>query len=901
MPWRRFSPPRPASFFTHASHLARPRFVAPLALALGLAGAVGAGAAGCADESTGAGSGTPGTTTTTETPQACKIPEAPFEVGDPNGHADPLGAKKAGQARAGRIQSEDQIVQPAHGRQQIHKGDFLLANDKIAVTVEDKGLSDGYARFGGEILAIERVGDDGRPLGESYYNETILGLSIEMVNPTSVAVLSDGSDGGEAVVRVLGVTQPVPFMEGPIGTLFPDRFGIETALDYVLKPGWEKVLLRMSVVNRGDAQIDFGLNKPTRDESFGFFHYSRSPMFTAASGYGSPKGFVPWVGFDSGPSGFAFRVPDGDLEYGVAQSGFSLFWGPGFLADPCTITTHDHAEVITGGPGVDGLADAVRRSVGDEAWREIKGTLKDSGGAPVAGAFVHELGSDGAYLSRATTGQDGSFVLHAPPGKAVSLVPQKRGYETPKGTEVGAAEGTAALAFAPAATLHVKALEQGTNEPLPVRIQVIPKVPVPETPEAWGVPDEANGRLHQDFAMTGEATLVVPPGEHHVVVSRGYEWELYEADVTAAAGETVELTATLLHSVDTTGRMCADFHIHSFHSADSDDPVEHKVKGALADGLDLPVSSEHEWVVDFQPIIEQLGMEKWAHGIPSEELTTFAWGHFGVVPLNPKDDKVNRGAVEWLGAQPPEVFQRVRSQVEDPALIVNHPRGSGFAAYFSAARYDRETGQAEATELWSDDFDAIEVFNDSDFEKNRDAVVADWFSLLNHGHKVWAVGSSDSHHLRTSPVGYPRTCLFFGHDDPTKITGAAVRDAIRSGDSTISGGLFMTVAGPAGEHPGSEASVDANGEALFTVTVESPSWILPDTLETIVNGETVSTEPLLPLGAGPSNRFVNQVKVKIVAGAPRNWVVFHAKGEGDLAPLHPGRRPFAASNPVFLK
>jgi hypothetical protein len=29
-------------------------------------------------------------------------------------------------------------------------------------------------------------------------------------------------------------------------------------------------------------------------------------------------------------------------------------------------------------------------------------------------------------------------------------------------------------------------------------------------------------------------------------------------------------------------------------------------------------------------------------------------------------------------------------------------------------------------------------------------------------------------------------------------------------------------------------------------------------------------------------------------------VVFHAKGEADLSPLHPGRRPFAVSNPVFL-
>jgi len=74
-----------------------------------------------------------------------------------------------------------------------------------------------------------------------------------------------------------------------------------------------------------------------------------------------------------------------------------------------------------------------------------------------------------------------------------------------------------------------------------------------------------------------------------------------------------------------------------------------------------------------------------------------------------------------------------------------------------------------------------------------------------------------------------------------------------------------------------------------------------DTLETIVNGATVSVEPLLPLGGGPSKKFVNQVTVDVDPKAPRTWVVFHAKGETDLAPLHPGRRPFAVSNPVFLK
>jgi hypothetical protein len=142
--------------------------------------------------------------------------------------------------------------------------------------------------------------------------------------------------------------------------------------------------------------------------------------------------------------------------------------------------------------------------------------------------------------------------------------------------------------------------------------------------------------------------------------------------------------------------------------------------------------------------------------------------------------------------------------------------------------------------------------------------------------------------------------MWFGHDDTTALTPAAVRDALASGAANISGGLTMTVLGPNGERPGQTVSAPPEG-ATFTVTVQAPSWIAADTLETIVNGETVSVEPLLPLGAGPSKRFVNQVQIKVDPERPRTWVVFHAKGESDLAPLHPGRRPFAASNPMFLQ
>ena len=149
------------------------------------------------------------------------------------------------------------------------------------------------------------------------------------------------------------------------------------------------------------------------------------------------------------------------------------------------------------------------------------------------------------------------------------------------------------VGFAPLPVIHVVATDAATKSGIPVRIQVIPKDPPPTTPDNFGVLDELDGRLHQEFAMTGEARLTVPPGSHRVIVSRGYEWELFDTTVDAVAGATVDVAAPLVHSVDTTGVMCADFHIHSSFSADSNDPVEHKVMGALADGLDVPVSSEH--------------------------------------------------------------------------------------------------------------------------------------------------------------------------------------------------------------------------------------------------------------------------------------------------------------------
>jgi hypothetical protein len=822
--------------------------------------------------------------------------EAPFPPGNPDGHPDPYGARAAGQARAARLSSAAMLVQPAHGRQQVETGDYVIANDKLAVVIEAPGLSDGYDTFGGKILAFDRVGDDGRPTGKSRYVETLLAMSVETIDAKSVSVINDGSDGNAAIVRAAGPLTAIPFLDGSLGVLFPRRYGLEAAFDYVLEPGSEQLLVRFGVANPSPEPVRFAIG-PVTDEMHGFFHYNHNQLFTPGFGFAKPSGKLDWVGFVSpGEWSFAWRAAGSEqISYELEISGFSYTLGPGFEAAPCAVTWTDHVEVIGGGPDADGLLEAIRRVDGAPPWRAVSGSVEDSAGAPVGGAWVHLLDHDDKHVSRTRAGSDGSFAIRAP-ALASKLVASLRGY--PSGELALAADATSAkLVLGPSGKIRVTATELGTGIALPVRIQVIPQVAPPATPSAFGLPDENGGRLHQEFSASGDSTLIVPTGEHRVIVSRGWEYELFDQTLTVASGETVDLAVQLERSVDSTGVMCADFHIHSFQSADSNDSIDLKVRSAIADGLEIPVASEHEWVIDYHPTIVELGLDGFAFGMPSEELTTFKWGHFGVVPLLPRPEAVNNGAVDWIGKSPSEVFAAVQALPESPVLIVNHPNNADFTGYFTQVKIDPDTGEGKG-ELWDPNFDAIEVFQGADFEQSRNRSVRDWFAILNSGKRVWAVGSSDSHHVRGSPVGYPRTCMQFGHDDPKQLTTNVVRDVLEAGRATISGGLYMTVEGPGGAGPGETVS-GAGASADFTVTVGAASFVDATTLEVIVDGVTLMTEPLAPLGAGPGKKFVNTLSVPVASAG--SWVVFHAKGTGDLSPLHPGRHPFAVSNPVFVK
>jgi hypothetical protein len=832
-----------------------------------------------------------------------------FEPGDDVGHAAPLAAGP-GAARAGRLGVGDWPDDPS-GLSVVRDGDFVLANDRIAVVIEEAGVSDLLDPWGGRIIGAATM-VDGAPTAPADFSEAMVMLGRFTVAADSVGVLADGSDGGPAIVRATGPVREIPFFAPLAAAFLTGELGdLSGALDWILEPDAEHVTLRLTVASGRN------YDTPIRIPLFFFFQDSRMPEWHPnGAGFAPGTDDVDFVAFaDDDATSYAWASPRGPMTPTLSLSGASIFQPDIFVVSACTETTVPYATIHVGGTGLDGLRAAIARTEG-APLRAVTGSVTFDDGSPAPGVRIHATDVDGGHVSRTLSGDDGAFTLHLPDAP-VSLVPFLRGYAVSDPITVAPTATTASVSLPPAGAIRVLVADASGFEPLPVRVQIVPEGELPEVPDSFGETPIVPGRLHVAFPTDGDVTLPVPPGRHTVHVSRGFEWELESRPVDVTAGVISEVAVALNHVVPTPGVMCGDFHIHTHRSFDTSDPVILKVQSIVGDGLEIPVRSDHEWVGDFEPAISALGVEDWAFGISSLELTTFDWGHFGVFPLEADPTRPSDGAIVWTGGRvPQEAFDEAHGRTGPdgaPIVIVNHGRSfgglMGEGAYFSRVDYDPATGMVGRPDLWSESFDLIEVWNESDFDDNfgEGEVVHDWFSFLNAGRRIYAVGSSDSHQIAEQFVGYPRTCLAVGVDDAPSLRaggGAAlVRDTLTAGHAVVSGGAFIEVIGPSGEGPGDEVR-DTGDRATVTVTVRAPSFVDLDRLRVFVDGTVTETFVLDETTRDPTDptiRLSADVDIPVAAGAMGSWAMFVADGrDADLGPVYPGRKPFGATNPVFF-
>ncbi|MFT5359191.1 MAG: hypothetical protein ACI9KE_006434 [Polyangiales bacterium] len=807
---------------------------------------------------------------------ACDTP-APFAQG-----AEPAPVILGEGVVAGRLTAA-QLPPGNLGLSEWQDGDFVLANDQVAVLFSRED-HDGqtYDPYGGRMVGI--AGVDGNQLVDAAdFSLIVMTIGRFLVATRSITVMNDGSDGEAAVVRVTGPLAPLTALGEVIEVLSSlDFTGTEGAIDYTLEPGANAVDVTMRVnPHRQLVSTTGGLQV--------FFQANRMPAWRPLSGFGDTSGQTPLVAFtDDVRTNYAWTAPrEGTLTALISFSGADVFsTGPVRLT--CGENIVPLGRIVI---GADGGMPALMKSLDDDGGQEtamLSGRVVDSDGEPVGGVRVHALGPDDEHLSRFVVDDTGAF-SEPIDSRVTELYVWRDGFPL-AGPFAVAADNVLELPVA--STIRVTATEATTGNPFPVRVEVF-RVDgeVPNAPDAFGERSPGSGRIHFENPIDGLAALQVPAGEYRVRVGHGPTYERVE-QVVVVDGE-VLVEAAIDEVFPNPGVLCGDFHLHTHGSVDSPDRADDKLRSVVANGVQIAIRTEHEVIRDYSPIITDLGLDSFVKGFIGLELSTVEYGHFNTFPLEMTDGPGN-GAPLWPGLLPTELFDTVRNRPEAPTVTINHPRSGGpLQGYFNAAEYDSVTGTVGRPEMWDEEFRVVEIFNDSNFESNREGTVADWFSLLNQGRQIAAVGSSDSHRINSVPPGYPRTCLQLGTSTPSEVTGPTLQDALERGASIIYGGIDLRVSGPDGAAPG-DVVMESGATAMFNVTLIAADYVDVNRLEVIVDGVTTRTIAIDAMGAGV--RYDEDIAIDVAESG--SWVIFHAAG--DEAFNANGSRPFAVSNPVFL-
>jgi hypothetical protein len=416
----------------------------------------------------------------------------------------------------------------------------------------------------------------------------------------------------------------------------------------------------------------------------------------------------------------------------------------------------------------------------------------------------------------------------------------------------------------------------------------------------------------------------IPYGHYVVIASRGLEYELTtaELDLGPDRGE-VSIDLPLSHSVDTRGYLAADMHIHSGSpdgsgSWDSLVSPENRVKTEVVAGIEVVVSSDHDFLTDLGAPIEHL----WPTAPPVASIVgdeaSASFGHFNAMPVTidatrPANGAFTPGQIQLMS--PKQLFDRLHALPTTPLIQLNHPR-LPFSAYFNDAHTCDWHDLAHLPHC-SLDFEAIEVLNGwlacgSKVHETLD----DWYALMRFGVTLTATGNSDTHGSSNIEAGYPRSYVRVADDSVPAFDEGEFIGAVRGRHVIATTGPFLTLrAGSDSE--GALVKPSAKGEVTVSLRLQSASWVEVDVVRLLVDGRVVKTWNVPVTDGAPASLF--QIEDEHVTVAADAAITAEAEGKTPLPPWmvgefllapnlvdlcgnpeQPGMIPFAITNPLFV-
>ncbi|MBL8912276.1 MAG: CehA/McbA family metallohydrolase [Archangium sp.] len=792
-----------------------------------------------------------------------------FDAGTPTGRCDvelsPFFANSSGAtAHGARITSSAQLIEGPNAHGKI--GDFRLENSLIRVVVQAEGRAFNPLPWGGTIIDADL---QNASAGDDQFGE--IGLLTNFgrtLKPDQYELLRDGSAGGAVVVAISGNDEANDYLS--IRNKLQEALGRVPYADpyvalplritnyFILNPEEQRVRMVTAfcstslrdetalavgdLVDPGYVLEFFNPRACTGGFGFGGTCFSLDQMtWFGYQGNGVAYGYSTWkAGSPTVPEAQNATLSVAGITGSIIGANGLL--GLGTWVQPTTATPRD-GEIRIPPQGYSVIARDfwVAKDLGAIS------TLVERARAPLTGAT---LGSFSGVVRVGTSPiANARVVFEGPNGRAAFITDQAGAYsgQLPvQSYQVSAwVQGHAPsmkravlLSSAPATadfTLDVPhrltvTARQANGGPMPAKITVLcPNGPCPTTQEALGLYfDQPKDPLPDQIAQvswigaSGTATITLPAAQYLVLVSRGPEYSVFPNNYPTSPGVAVDLrtadatvNAVLERVIDTTGWVSADLHVHAVNSPDSIIDNALRALTFAGDGLDVIVSTDHDAVTDYAPVIAQTGLSPFLASVIGEEVSPMEWGHYNLFPLAfDATNRTNGGALDWAGGENAtltvgEIFSQGRA-LGARTVMVNHARGT--LGGFTALLVDTDTMsthldpttlrmpiQPNATpddsRLITTNFDAFEILNPGDDHFDGTALFArakfnDWFTLLSRGELVVGTGVSDTHYGSLA-TGW-RTWVQTGTDAPAQFSVTGFTDALNAMRAITSNGPFVT-------------------------------------------------------------------------------------------------------------
>ena len=619
----------------------------------------------------------------------------------------------------------------------VQPGDFLLEkNEYLRVGIIGPRNSLGPGMYGGSLVDADLQWSNPQSLkfgGRDQFAELFPMANMNVTRPieaTDVRVLEDGSDGGPAIIRAEGNSEPFVTLLGALWALVgaPD-FVMQT--DYVVEPKKPWVTIR--------TRVGFGVeyDADMSDAPEIGYYQGELPLLDWAINSGIVLGdfylsgghinvFAPGIGFDE--EGAVFDVmSDGVNMFSIPSS--SSLWLAWAMASatalhqkramalfPCLPRHRRRSWGAQDGDGTnqrfaDGTLEYERYYVGHGDIGSIVDSYVEAREIPygtVSGhvlerhtgdavtdidVFVYRRGEskpwsqwrtdvhpedeqpDGSFSGRFASrrlGVEGARSrTSARGGRGAVGYRGRRNYGEPRGTTCG---------------VFTFEVEDEAGDWIPSKVSIFRVDDEPSRDPVLGDGFIAGSPETVVFAAYGEGEVELAPGTYYAVASRGLEYEIdisepFEIDRINAHHAQFQV----VRSVETDGWISADFHVHAAPSHDSGVALADRVRTMVCEGVEFFSSTDHDFMTDYAPTVELLGLEDWVQTAVGLETTTVEIGHFLSFPLESDFLAEAGGAFDWTDLTPSEILDEIEDQGVsagyEPMTFIGHPR-DGILGYF---------------------------------------------------------------------------------------------------------------------------------------------------------------------------------------------------------------------------